>query len=225
MKRLSSWALIGTSYSINLEAITYAKQTQRLSTYVLTGRLRVEKLLAGNVHTFRTVARMDESAFSRLVNLLPRKKFKPLPNSLWDVVGLAKSRRGQKRPPCQAPVLAACHHVPASTIRHQRPRCQHTDPLPGTPPQPVGHGATQKRQQQWCGSGRISGVAIGSRGGAGSVTLLGAHVGPLKCPPWVGSTHLNTSPLTMWSFVHTIFTNTCMSCEGNGGANFNFKEK
>jgi hypothetical protein len=42
-------------------------QAQRIS--LLTSRLRVEEL-AGNIHTFRTVARMDKQTFSRLVALL-----------------------------------------------------------------------------------------------------------------------------------------------------------
>ena len=54
---------------ILLEAITHP-EPQPQSTSILTGRLRVEELLAGNVHTFRTVARMDKQTFSRLVNLM-----------------------------------------------------------------------------------------------------------------------------------------------------------
>ena len=55
---------------ILLEAITQHPDPTPQCTSVLTGRLRVEELLAGNVHTFRTVARMDKSTFSRLVNLM-----------------------------------------------------------------------------------------------------------------------------------------------------------
>ena len=55
---------------ILLETITQHPDPTPQCTSVLTGRLRVEELLAGNVHTFRTVARMDKSAFFRLVNLL-----------------------------------------------------------------------------------------------------------------------------------------------------------
>jgi len=37
------------------------------STSILTGRGYVEELLAGNIHTFRNVARMDKETFGRLV--------------------------------------------------------------------------------------------------------------------------------------------------------------
>jgi hypothetical protein len=55
---------------ILLEGAITHPEPQPQSTSILTGRLRVEELLAGNVHTFRTVARMDKQTFSRLVNLM-----------------------------------------------------------------------------------------------------------------------------------------------------------
>ncbi len=42
-----------------IEHLTNHADLQAQRTSILTGRLRVEELLAGNVHTFRTVARMD----------------------------------------------------------------------------------------------------------------------------------------------------------------------
>ncbi len=42
-----------------IEHLTNHADPQAQRTSILTGRLRVEELLAGNVHTFRTVARMD----------------------------------------------------------------------------------------------------------------------------------------------------------------------
>lgn len=43
---------------------------QAQCTSILTGRGYVEELFQGNMHTFRTVARMDKETFMRLVTLL-----------------------------------------------------------------------------------------------------------------------------------------------------------
>jgi len=45
-------------------------QPQAQCTSILTGRGYVEELFDGNMHTFRTVARMDKETFMRLVTLL-----------------------------------------------------------------------------------------------------------------------------------------------------------
>lgn len=48
----------------------FSDEPQPQSISVLTGRLYVEELLRGNMHTFRSVARMDKETFTRLTNLL-----------------------------------------------------------------------------------------------------------------------------------------------------------
>ena len=93
---------------ILLEAITHP-EPQPQSTSILTGRLRVEELLAGNVHTFRTVARMDKQTFSRLVNLMRGAGLDDTPHISVETAGFEENERG--------PIITLLLKVRKITIR------------------------------------------------------------------------------------------------------------